>query len=61
MIAFWVTAPCSLGDRPYDESSAHLWNGGLLQQNYTKLYSRRLSSSYSPPWETETSHTSVTC
>jgi hypothetical protein len=35
--------------------SAHLWNVGLLQRDYTALYPRRLSSSYSPPWEPEMS------
>jgi hypothetical protein len=33
------------------DSSTHLWNVGILQRDYTALYPRRLSSSYSPPWE----------
>jgi hypothetical protein len=28
--------------RPDEEGSAHLWNVGLLQRDYTALYSRRL-------------------
>jgi hypothetical protein len=30
---------------PDDEGSTHLWNVGLLQQHYTALHPRRLSSS----------------
>jgi hypothetical protein len=36
------------GDRPDDGGSTHLWNVVLLHRNYTELYSRKLSSSYSP-------------
>jgi hypothetical protein len=45
-----------LHHRPNDGGSKHLWNVGLLQRDYTALYPRRLSSSYSPPWEPEISH-----
>jgi hypothetical protein len=40
-------------DLPDDEGSAHLWNVGLFQLGYTALYPRKLSPSYSPPWEPE--------
>jgi hypothetical protein len=67
VIAFWDIAPCSLLeiDRLFrgaycichrsDGSSAHLWNVGLLQRDYTALYPTRLSNSHSLPWEPETS------
>jgi hypothetical protein len=38
-------------NHPDDGGSKHLWNDGLLEREYTALYLRRLSSSYSPPWE----------
>jgi hypothetical protein len=41
---------------PDDGGSNHLWNVGIYQWDYTALYTRRLSSSYSPPWEPEMSH-----
>jgi hypothetical protein len=31
----------------------HTWNVGLLQRDYTALYSRTLLPSYTPPWECE--------
>jgi hypothetical protein len=54
--AFYDVEPCSLvGEdrrlrgayclhhhRPDDRGSMHLWNVGLLQQDYTVLYPRRL-------------------
>jgi hypothetical protein len=36
-----------------DGGSAHLWNVGLLQRDYTALYPRRLAYSHSPPLEVE--------
>jgi hypothetical protein len=36
-----------------DGDSTHPWNVGLLLRDYTMLYPRRLSSSYSSPWEPE--------
>jgi hypothetical protein len=59
--AFWGIAPCSLAEVDCFRCAyclhhpgtyrgcTHLRNVGLLQQNYTKQYTRRLSSSYSPP------------
>jgi hypothetical protein len=41
---------------PDDTGSTHLWNVGLLQQDYTALHPRRLLSSYLPPWEPQISH-----
>jgi hypothetical protein len=38
---------------PDDGGGTHLWNVGLLHQDYMTLYPRRLWSSYSPPWEPE--------
>jgi hypothetical protein len=38
--------------------STYLWNVGLLQGDYMALHSRRLWSSYFPPWEPEISHCS---
>jgi hypothetical protein len=35
---------------PDDGGSTHLWNVGLLQQDYIVLYPRKLSSSNSLPW-----------
>jgi hypothetical protein len=43
------------GDHPGDGSSKHVWNVGLVLPDYMTQYPRRLSSSYSPPWEPETS------
>jgi hypothetical protein len=42
-----------------DGGSKHLWNVGLVQLDYTALYTRRLSSSYWPPWEPELSQQKV--
>jgi hypothetical protein len=65
--AFWNKAPCSLVEegrryvgahclhRPDDAGSAHIWNVGPFQRDYTALYSRRLSSLHSPLWESEIS------
>jgi hypothetical protein len=39
--------------RPNDGGSKHLWNVGKLLLDYTEQEPRRLSSSYSPPWEPE--------
>jgi hypothetical protein len=39
--------------RPDEVSINHLWNVGQLLLDYTALYPRRLSSSLSPPWESE--------
>jgi hypothetical protein len=33
----------------------HVWNIGLLQQGYMELHPRRLSPSYSIPWEPQIS------
>jgi hypothetical protein len=38
---------------PDDGNSTHLWNVGLVLLDYTASYSRRLSYSYSSPWEPE--------
>jgi hypothetical protein len=63
MTAFWCITPCSLVElnrrfksatnRPDNGGSMHLWNVGILQREYKAIYSRKLSSSYSPPWEGE--------
>jgi hypothetical protein len=55
--AFWGIASCSLVevDRRF-RGSTHLWNVGLLQREYTALYPRWISSSYSLPWGPEISH-----
>jgi hypothetical protein len=49
MRAFWDTAPCSLVwvYRRFRGAYClhHFWNVGLLQRDYTALYSRRLPSS----------------
>jgi hypothetical protein len=66
MADFWDIAPCSpvevdlyfrgaycLHYRSSDDGdSTHLWNVCLLQRDYTALYPRKLSSSYSPFWKT---------
>jgi hypothetical protein len=46
--AFWDMAPCSLVGldrmihrRDYG-NSAHLWNVGVLERDYTELHARRL-------------------
>jgi hypothetical protein len=51
---WWVLPPSGHND---DGGSMHLLNVGLLQWDYTALYHRRLSSSYSPPWEPKLSQT----
>jgi hypothetical protein len=71
--ALWDIAPCSLGveccfrdayclhhqgDNPHYGGSRHLWNVGLLR-DYTALYPRMLSSSYSLPWEPQILHTNT--
>jgi hypothetical protein len=43
------------GDRPDGLGSTHLSNVDLLQRRFTAQYPRRLSSSYSQPWEPEIS------
>jgi hypothetical protein len=66
--AFWGIAPSNLVgvDRRFRAADSHhhhpgkgccthLWNVGLLHRDYTALYHRRLSSSYSPPWEPDIS------
>jgi hypothetical protein len=67
MTAFWNTAPCSLTAVEhfrgayclhYQVITHHLWNSVLLQWDYSGIYSRKLSSSYSPLWEPEISHIS---
>jgi hypothetical protein len=70
MTVFWGVASCSLVEvyRRYrgacclhhqndddDWSSKYLWNVSKLLPDYTVQYSRRQSSSYSPPWEPEVS------
>jgi hypothetical protein len=40
---------------PDDGGNKHLWDVGQLLRYYKAQYSRRLSSSYSPPWEPEIS------
>jgi hypothetical protein len=40
---------------PIDDCSKHLWNVGQLPLDYMAQYARRLSPSYSPPWEPEIS------
>jgi hypothetical protein len=65
---FWDVAPYSpievnrrfrgaycLHYRPDDGVSTRFWNVGLLRRDYRSLYPRRLSSSYSRPWEPEIS------
>jgi hypothetical protein len=39
-----------MNHHPEDGGSTHLWNGALLQWDYTALYLRKLSSSCSHPW-----------
>jgi hypothetical protein len=66
--AFWDTTLCDLLgiDRRFrgvihnldDGGSTHLWNVDLFR-DCTALYPRRLSSSYSPPWEPEISHSGL--
>jgi hypothetical protein len=46
---------CS-GNRPDDGGRTRRWNIGLVQRDYITLYHRRVSSSYSPPWEPEISN-----
>jgi hypothetical protein len=41
---------------PDDGGSTHIWNVSLLKRDYTALYPKTLSYSYSPPWEPEMSH-----
>jgi hypothetical protein len=69
MQAFWDVSPCSLFelDRRFrgayrlqyqsdNRGSRHLWIVGIiLQRYYTALHPRKLSASYSPPWEPEIS------
>jgi hypothetical protein len=66
---FWDVLLCSLTDvdrrfrgacclhhyRPDDGGDTYLSNIDLLLLHYKTLYRRRLSSSYSPPWEPEIS------
>jgi hypothetical protein len=52
---FRCVLPPSSGHHPIDGGSTYLWNVGLLR-DYTALYPRKLSSSYSLPWELEISH-----
>jgi hypothetical protein len=63
MIAFWDVVLCKLieidwyfrgayclhcqGDESDGGGSTHIWNVGILHQDYTPLCPRRLSSSYS--------------
>jgi hypothetical protein len=71
MTVFWDTAHCSLveldrrfrcsyclqhqdDDHSDDGGSMHIWNVGVLW-NYKALYSRKLSSLYSPQWKPEIS------
>jgi hypothetical protein len=68
MTAFWNTAPCSLtaveqrfrvAYCPHHQVIAHhVWNTVLLQRDYSGIYSRKPSSSYSQTWEPEISHIS---
>jgi hypothetical protein len=62
--AFWDTEPRCLVEVyrrfrgaycPVDRCSMNFWNDGLVLRDYAALCSRRLSSSYSPPWEPEIS------
>jgi hypothetical protein len=46
--------------RPDDANCMDLWNVGL-HQDYTVIYSKRLSSSYSQPWEQGISHGVCLC
>jgi hypothetical protein len=39
----WIGSWVSLGSRPDDGGSMHLWNVGLLWQDYTAIYLRRLN------------------
>jgi hypothetical protein len=39
--------------------STQTWNVGLLQRNYTSLYPRKVSSPYSPPWQSEVSRLEI--
>jgi hypothetical protein len=66
-VCLWDIALCSLGaDRRFrgayclyhqsDDGIRHLWNVGIFQRDYTKLYPRRLSSSefftaYQSSWD----------
>jgi hypothetical protein len=45
---------CGFQIRADDSGGKHLWNLGLLR-DYTAVYPRNLSSSYSLPWESEIS------
>jgi hypothetical protein len=56
VLHFQQTFRARLIHRPEDGGSMHLWNVGILQRDYRTLYPRKLSSSYSPPWEPEISH-----
>jgi hypothetical protein len=70
MTALWDIAPSSLSEvdqrftgaycfhhhRSDDGGCTHLWNVGIIQRDYTTLYPRKLSFSYSQPWEPE-----ITC
>jgi hypothetical protein len=68
MTAFWKKAQCNLVEedrrlrdayclRHQGNASSGLdWNVGILQRDHMKLCPRRLSRSYSPPWEPELSH-----
>jgi hypothetical protein len=66
LLWFWRWAPSGIASRvvslekpdvsELQGGSPHLWNVGLLQQDYTALYPIRSLSSYSPPWKPEISH-----
>jgi hypothetical protein len=49
----WLTVP--MLEQTDDGGSKHLWNVGKLLPDYTAQHPRLQSSSYSPPWEPETS------
>jgi hypothetical protein len=51
MAVFW--AICHQGDSLDVGGSKHLWNVGELLPDYTAQETRKLSSSYSPPWESQ--------
>jgi hypothetical protein len=55
---FWLRRWESTGmiHHPDDGRSTRVWNVGQLQRDYTALYPRRLSSSYSTPWEPQIVH-----
>jgi hypothetical protein len=42
-----------------DDALTHLRNDGQLRRDYGALYARKLSFSYSPPWETEISNIKI--